>query len=155
MIAKIFKRIPISTLVLAGSMVPFMISSSIADDNILVITGETEADGLVIRQTEHGTNSARIILDGTNVLSSEQSWLRGSVSPLQPNVLVQQGFGHELAVSVSGNSNQLSVQQIGSGSDARLLVAGQDNIAAIQQYGHGNTTSVTQMGQRNSVVISQ
>lgn len=148
-------HIKMVALVLGAALAPQNASSSDINENVLVVTADAGANQLSIRQAVRGGNSAQILLDGSNALSSDQSWLRTTTTTLSPNSVIQDGTGLTSSLFASGVENQLSIMQVGSASDANLRVVGQGNMTAIQQIGRGNSASVTQTGHRNSVVISQ
>jgi len=123
--------------------------------NSLVRTGANVSDRLTLNQSEGGGHVARVRVAEKSSLLLSDDWMRTTRSLLTPGLIVQAGEGHILSAGVSGQDNQISVQQTGVSNTASILADGQANMVSVAQAGGLNTASVSQSGLRNAVAIFQ
>lgn len=150
-----FVRILALALLIVPLISPRPVSGSDVGENTLVIRGDSAQARMVVWQSPRARNRVDIVLNGVEALADQPTWLRANLATLRPNVLMQEGAGHILEITITGQDNQVSVAQAGFDALVTIDVVGQQNMTAVQQYGRGSTATVSQAGFRNTVAISQ
>jgi len=150
------KRLTSLSLIMSG-LASLAAAGDVQADNAnsLVRTGANVSDRLTLNQSEGGGHAARIHVAENSSLLLSADWMRDTPSLLTPGLIVQAGEGHILTASISGQSNQIAVEQTGLNNTASILSNGRANMVSVAQAGGLNTASVSQTGLRNAVAIFQ
>lgn len=140
---------------ISGILSPGLVSTAEQNGNALRMLSFSTENNLTIVQSPQGGHSADLTISRPDTLSTSENWAREIPSLLQPGVILQNGTGHHIDLTLGGSDNQIAIQQDGSSHQSSIYSQGTGNIVSVSQRGLGNSSAVSQSGQQNTVVISQ
>ncbi|MFN3721729.1 MAG: hypothetical protein ACK4VZ_01685 [Paracoccaceae bacterium] len=104
---------------------------------------------------QSGRNEISMLVEGNGNNNTVAFSAPLAMAGLAEGSYVQQGFGNDASVTITGDSNLSALLQSGLNNSILFVVQGSENEAILRQIGNGNAAGLTQNGIANVAVILQ